>query len=226
MGCLTSHEIDASQGRRLCERSRAREVGLRHSSCEAGEQGGANRCGAGGAKGGGQGECVPAKHVPGTGPGKRVTGAGAHTAGRSSGLALRTRGKSRMHQRARTDLRGGRGVIPVPTATIIGTAWFFDSMDLGALTFVLGSIKQRFQLSTAEVGLLSSLSFLGMFVGAASAGLFADRFGRARVFQTSMIFWGLGSLACGLSSTVTMLGASRLLLGFGMGHGVSGRAIH
>src|SRR6478735_1275976 len=49
---------------------------------------------------------------------------------------------------------------------IIATAWFFDSMDLGALTFVLGSIKQTFQLSTAEVGLLSSLSFLGMFVGA------------------------------------------------------------
>ena len=32
-----------------------------------------------------------------------------------------------------------------------------------------------------------------------------------------MIFWGLGSLFCGLSSTVTLLGASRLLLGFGMG---------
>jgi len=45
---------------------------------------------------------------------------------------------------------------------IIATAWFFDSMDLGALTFVLGSIKQTFQLSTAGVGLLSSLSFLGM----------------------------------------------------------------
>jgi putative MFS transporter len=61
------------------------------------------------------------------------------------------------------------------------------------------------------------LSFLGMFVGAASAGLLADRFGRAKVFQTSVIFWGLGSIACGLSSTVTMLSASRLLLGFGMG---------
>ena len=100
---------------------------------------------------------------------------------------------------------------------IIATAWFVDSMDLGALTFLLGSIKQTFQLSTAEAGLLSSLSFLGMFVGAASAGLLADRFGRATVFQTSMIFWGLGSLACGVSSTVAMLGASRLLLGFGMG---------
>src|ERR1700743_1159363 len=100
---------------------------------------------------------------------------------------------------------------------IIATAWFFDSMDLGALTFVLGSIRQTFQLSTAEAGLLSSMSFIGMFVGAASAGALAARFGRARVFQVSMIFWGLGSLFCGLSPTVTLLGASRLLLGFGMG---------
>lgn len=66
---------------------------------------------------------------------------------------------------------------------IIATAWFFDSMDLAALTFVLGSIRQTFGLSTAEAGLLSSMSFLGMFIGAASAGLLADRFGRARVFQ-------------------------------------------
>ena len=42
----------------------------------------ANRCGAGGAKGGDQGECGPAKHVPGSEPDKRVTGAGPHTASR------------------------------------------------------------------------------------------------------------------------------------------------
>jgi hypothetical protein len=56
------------------------EVRLRHSSCEADEQSRATGGGAGGAKGGGQGECGPAKHAPGSGPGKRVTGAGAHTA--------------------------------------------------------------------------------------------------------------------------------------------------
>ena len=59
---------------------------LRPDSCEAGEQsgpthcgavcGGASRCGAGGAKGGDRGECEPAKHAPGAGPGKRVPSAG------------------------------------------------------------------------------------------------------------------------------------------------------
>ena len=38
------------------------------------------RSGVGGAKGGGQGECAPAKHVLGSEPGSRVTGAGAYTA--------------------------------------------------------------------------------------------------------------------------------------------------
>ena len=53
---------------------------LRHSSREADEQGGATRCGAGGAKGGDRGKSEPAKRAPGAGPGKRVTGVGSHTA--------------------------------------------------------------------------------------------------------------------------------------------------
>src|SRR6202000_1160019 len=100
---------------------------------------------------------------------------------------------------------------------LFAITWFFDSMDLGALTFVLGPIKQSFGLSTSETGLLSSMSFLGMFLGAASAGLLADRFGRTRVFQVSMIFWGLGSILCGLAPSVETLAAARVLLGFGMG---------
>src|SRR5712691_566973 len=72
--------------------ARTREVGLRHSSCEASEQSGASCCGtirgetsrggAGGAKGGDQGKCGPAKHVPGAEPDKRVTSVGAHTESR------------------------------------------------------------------------------------------------------------------------------------------------
>ena len=36
------------------------------------------------AKGGGRVNCEPAKHVPGAGPGKRVTGAGTHTTSRKA----------------------------------------------------------------------------------------------------------------------------------------------
>ena len=100
---------------------------------------------------------------------------------------------------------------------IIATAWFFDSIDLGSLTFLLGSIKTEFGLSTAQAGLLSSMSFIGMFLGAAISGMLADRFGRKLVFQVSMIFWGLGSAWCAYAPDATTLGYARLLLGFGMG---------
>src|SRR5271170_2592474 len=76
----------SASGRRgaVADDARTRGVRLRHSSCEADEQSGAICCGAGGAKGGGRGECEPAKHGPDTEPGNRVTGAGAHTARREN----------------------------------------------------------------------------------------------------------------------------------------------
>src|SRR3954463_3627474 len=56
----------------------------RRSSWEADEQSGASRGGAGGAKDGDQGERGSAKHAPGAGPGKRVTGAGTRTTSRTA----------------------------------------------------------------------------------------------------------------------------------------------
>ena len=72
----------SASGRRGAEADDARtgEVGLRHSSDEAGEQGRATGCGVGGAKGGDQGEHGRATHAPDAEPGKRVPGAGPCTA--------------------------------------------------------------------------------------------------------------------------------------------------
>jgi MFS transporter, putative metabolite:H+ symporter len=100
---------------------------------------------------------------------------------------------------------------------IIATAWFFDSMDLAMMTFILGSIKAEFELSTALTGLVGSASFFGMLIGAASSGLLADRFGRRVVFQSSIVIWGIGSLLCATAHDVNTLMLYRVLLGIGMG---------
>jgi putative MFS transporter len=100
---------------------------------------------------------------------------------------------------------------------IIATAWLFDSIDLASLTFVLAPITNEFGLSDAQAGLLASASFAGMFVGATTAGMLADRFGRKLVFQTSMIVWGSASILLALSWNWESLMAFRFLLGLGMG---------
>jgi MFS transporter, putative metabolite:H+ symporter len=90
-------------------------------------------------------------------------------------------------------------------------------MDLGMLTYVLGSIKTEFHLTAAQSGLLGSMSFVGMFIGAAASGMVADRFGRRVVFQWSMVVWGIASLLCAWSPSIGWLIAFRILLGIGMG---------
>ncbi|QQX85778.1 MFS transporter [Cupriavidus necator] len=100
---------------------------------------------------------------------------------------------------------------------IIAVAFFFDSVDLATMTFVLGSIKQEFGLSTTTTGLVASASFFGMVLGAALAGLLADRFGRRPVFQWSMVLWGVASYLCSTAQSVEALIAWRVLLGIGMG---------
>src|ERR1019366_4507180 len=67
----TGHVPDWSAwgtGGAVADDERTRGVRLRHSSWEADEQSRATGCGAGGAKGGGRGECESAKHGPGTVP--------------------------------------------------------------------------------------------------------------------------------------------------------------
>ena len=76
--------------------------------------------GVGGAKGGGRGECASAKHGPGTVPGDRVTGAGAHTEFRENITTRRYIPEvgAVCPNWARTDLCGGREVTRVPTAKV------------------------------------------------------------------------------------------------------------
>lgn len=99
---------------------------------------------------------------------------------------------------------------------VIATAWFFDCVDVATMTFILSSIKKEFALAPDQAGALASMSFLGMFIGAGTAGLLADKFGRCLVFRWSIVLWGLSSLACAMAPSIETLMIFRVLLGIGM----------
>ncbi len=124
-----------------------------------------------------------------------------------------THGYSAAERLERLPISGYHRVIFI----IIALAFFFDSMDLAMMTFLLGSIKAEFGLSTAQAGLLASSSFFGMVVGASLSGMLADRFGRKPVFQWSIVLWGIASYLCSTAQTVETLTLFRILLGIGMG---------
>lgn len=100
---------------------------------------------------------------------------------------------------------------------VIGLAFFFDNLDLAMMTYLLGSIKAEFGLTSAQAGMLGSASFVGMAIGALSSGILADRFGRKPIFQVSMIVWGVGSYLCSTATDPVVLGIYRFVLGVGMG---------
>lgn len=100
---------------------------------------------------------------------------------------------------------------------VIITAWYFDDVDLGAMTFLLPVLAKEFQLSPVMMGTLISMSFGGMLVGTALSGLFSDKFGRKKVLQWSMILWGTAGILCALSWDITSLFVFRFLLGMGLG---------
>src|SRR5271155_5286267 len=70
-------------GKAVADDERDEEVRLIDSTCEAGEQSGAIRCGVGGGRRWDQEECGTAKHGPDAESGSRDTSAGPHTRSRN-----------------------------------------------------------------------------------------------------------------------------------------------
>lgn len=101
--------------------------------------------------------------------------------------------------------------------TVSGMGLLFDSMDNSLLSFVLVSLAAAWHLSSGMTGFLGSVSFIGMAIGSALAGLLADRFGRRNMFMWTLLIYSLATGATALAGGVGIFVALRFLVGFGLG---------
>ncbi len=108
-----------------------------------------------------------------------------------------------------------------PSATRIlvvsGLGLLFDSMDIGLLSYVLVSLGKLWHLNPTTIGLLGSVSFVGMAVGSAFAGSFSDRFGRRTMFMWTLLIYSIATGLSALAMGVGIFFVLRFFVGFGLG---------
>src|SRR5262245_64883511 len=103
-------------------------------------------------------------------------------------------------------------------ATVIaGIGSFFDLFDIFLAGVLATVLTQQFQLSRAALPPIIGSSFIGMFFGATLLGRFADTYGRRTAFLVNLGIYSGFTLLGAFSPNLTVLIATRLLAGVGIG---------
>jgi putative MFS transporter len=108
-------------------------------------------------------------------------------------------------------------VSPLRMLTVSGIGLMFDSLDVGILSFVVVVLSKLWHLTPQQSGLLGSMNLIGMAVGAAMAGMLADRYGRKQVFLWTLLIYSLATGASALAGGFLILLVLRFFVGWGLG---------
>jgi len=108
---------------------------------------------------------------------------------------------------------------PSERSTLIATfgGWALDGMDVMVYSFVIPSLIAAWQITQAQAGLLGTAALLISAVGGWLAGSLADRFGRVRILQLTIVWFAVFTFLCGFAQNFTQLLAARGLQGLGFG---------
>lgn len=118
------------------------------------------------------------------------------------------------HSAARTG-RLARPVIPIAIVTAVGG--FLFGFDNGSISGSTGDLTQRFSLSPAALGWVTSSIIVGCIVGVLIAGRLSDAVGRRRVLLSTAVVFLIGTLGEAFAPSSSLLVAARIFVGIGIG---------
>jgi MFS family permease len=95
--------------------------------------------------------------------------------------------------------------------------WSLDALDVQIFSFVIPSLLAIWHISTAQAGELATITLLVSAFGGWIAGAVADRIGRVRVLQITILWYALFTFLCGFAQDFNQLFVLRALQGFGFG---------
>ena len=98
-----------------------------------------------------------------------------------------------------------------------GAGWAVDGFDFVLYSFVIPTLITQWAMSRGQAGFIATAALLTSAVGGWAAGILADRYGRVRVLQLTILWFSVCTFVCGLTDSFAELAAVRALQGFGFG---------
>jgi MFS family permease len=91
------------------------------------------------------------------------------------------------------------------------------AIDVQILSFAIPTIIAVFALKPAEAGFIGTVTLFTSAFGGWAAGALADRFGRVRTLQITILWFAFFTFLCGFAQSYDQLLVARALMGFGFG---------
>lgn len=95
--------------------------------------------------------------------------------------------------------------------------WVLDAMDVQIYSFVIGTVIAAFAIKPSEAGFIATATLFTSAFGGWIAGSVADRIGRVRTLQITILWFAFFTFLCGFAQNYTQLLIFRALMGLGFG---------
>src|SRR5436190_2049547 len=95
--------------------------------------------------------------------------------------------------------------------------WSLDAFDVQMYSFVIPTVIALWGLSKGEAGLIGTVTLLISSLGGWFCGTLADRFGRVRMLQITILWYSFFTFLCAFAQNFEQLFVLRALHGLGFG---------
>jgi MFS family permease len=95
--------------------------------------------------------------------------------------------------------------------------WSLDAFDVQMYSFVIPTVIGIWGLSRGEAGLIGTVTLLISSFGGWFSGTLADRFGRVKMLQITILWYSIFTFLCAFAQNFEQLFILRALHGFGFG---------
>lgn len=99
---------------------------------------------------------------------------------------------------------------------LVAYVFFFELGDINTFSFAAPALRIVWKLSISTIGVVTSATFVGMFVGATTGGWFSDRVGRKKALILTTVWYSCFSLLNAFVWNTSGLFLTRLLTGVGL----------